>query len=152
MKKVKIYTDGGCRGNPGPGGWGALLIYQGHEKELIGSAPATTNNQMEMTAAIEALKQLKEPCEVDLYTDSKYLVQGMTEWLAGWKAKNWRNSQKQPVKNQSLWQALDKLAKIHKIHWHWVKGHDGHPENERVDTLANLAMDTLIEKATNHGK
>ena len=138
--KVAIFTDGACKGNPGPGGWGAILRYNNHEKELKGAEANTTNNRMELLAAICALAELTRTCEVDLYTDSQYLRQGMTTWIIGWKKNNWRNSKKQPVKNADLWQKLDSLSQIHHIHWHWVKGHSGHPENERADTLANEAI------------
>lgn len=140
MDSVEIYTDGACKGNPGPGGWGAILRCRGKEKELKGFAQDTTNNRMELMAAIEALSSLKRACAVDLYTDSNYLRQGMQSWLAGWKSKNWRNSKNQPVKNVDLWQQLDELANFHKVNWHWVKGHAGHPENERADALANAAI------------
>lgn len=140
MDSVEIYTDGACKGNPGPGGWGAILRCRGNEKELKGYAPDTTNNRMELMAAIEALSSLTRVCSVDLYTDSNYLRQGMQSWLAGWKRKNWRNSKNQPVKNVDLWQRLDELANFHKVSWHWVKGHAGHPENERADELANAAI------------
>jgi ribonuclease HI len=140
MDFVEIYTDGACKGNPGPGGWGALLRCRGKEKELKGYVLETTNNRMELTAAIEALSSLTRTCEVDLYTDSNYLRQGMQSWLFGWKQKNWKNAKNQPIKNIDLWQRLDELAKNHKIKWHWVKGHSGHPENERVDELANAAI------------
>ena len=143
MKHVEIYTDGACRGNPGPGGWGALLRYNGHEKELWGGDGDTTNNRMELIGAIEALRALKQPCRVDLYTDSQYLRMGITEWLAGWKRRGWKNAAKKPVKNQDLWQALDAEAGRHRIRWHWVKGHSGHPENERADGLANRGIDEL---------
>ena len=140
---VSIFTDGACKGNPGPGGWGALLRYQDIEKEIKGAEALTTNNRMELTAAIEALKILKKSCRVDLFTDSNYLRQGMQSWLAQWKKSNWRNSQKQPVKNVDLWKILDELAAQHDIHWHWVKGHSGHPENERADALANAAIQDM---------
>ena len=140
---VTIYTDGACNGNPGPGGWGAILRYQDSEKEIKGAEPLTTNNRMELTAAIEALRLLKRGCRVDLYTDSNYLRQGMQAWLAQWKKNNWRNSQKEPVKNADLWKILDELALVHDIHWHWVKGHSGHPENDRADALANEAIVAL---------
>lgn len=143
---VKIYTDGACRGNPGPGGWGALLRYNQNEKKLKGAEGHTTNNRMELTAAIKALEALNRPCEVDLYTDSKYLRQGMTEWLQQWKVKGWKNSKREPVKNADLWQALDQLANKHQIKWHWVKGHSGHPENDLADALANEAIDEFILK------
>lgn len=137
---VNIYTDGACKGNPGPGGWGALLRTNGHEKTISGGESHTTNNRMELMAAIKALEALKQPCEVNLYTDSQYLRKGMTEWLAQWKTKKWRNSKKEPVKNIDLWQKLDELAQSHQIHWHWIKGHAGHPENELADALANQAI------------
>lgn len=137
---IEIYTDGACQGNPGPGGWGAILRYNGHEKELSGAEKSTTNNRMELTAAIMALQALKRKCHVDLYTDSQYVRRGMTEWLSGWKKKQWRNSQNKPIKNADLWQQLDSLAQKHDIHWHWVKGHSGHPENERADALATNAI------------
>lgn len=138
---VEIFTDGACRGNPGPGGWGALLRYNGVERELYGYQPLTTNNQMELMAAIQALEVLKRPCEVILTTDSQYVRQGITEWLAGWKRKGWKTAAGKPVKNQELWQRLDAAAAQHKIDWRWVKGHSGHAENERVDQLANQAID-----------
>ncbi|MBI5462391.1 MAG: ribonuclease HI [Gammaproteobacteria bacterium] len=141
---VEIFTDGACRGNPGPGGWGAILRFNGTEKELYGGEAQTTNNRMEMLAAIHALAALKRPCRVRLTTDSKYVLQGITEWLAGWKRKQWKNSARQPVKNQDLWQELDRLATPHQIDWQWVKGHTGHPENERADQLANRAIDELL--------
>jgi ribonuclease HI len=137
---VIIYTDGACRGNPGPGGWGALLRYGRHEKELCGSDPDTTNNRMELLAAVEALKSLKRPCQVDLHTDSEYLRRGVTEWLAGWKARGWRTSGKKAVKNQDLWRDLDEAIQPHQIEWHWVRGHAGQRENERVDKLARDAI------------
>lgn len=143
---VEIYTDGACRGNPGPGGWGVLLRYQTKEKTLSGGVAHTTNNRMELQAAIEGLLALKRACTVDLYTDSNYLRQGMTTWLKNWKQKGWKNSKKEPVKNADLWQQLDKLAHKHTIHWHWVKGHAGHPENERADALATAAIDAHLAK------
>ncbi|MBA4160594.1 MAG: ribonuclease HI [Novosphingobium sp.] len=139
MKQVEIFTDGACKGNPGPGGWGAVLRAGGHEKELSGHAPATTNNRMEMTAVIEALNALKGPCEVQLYTDSKYVIDGITKWIFGWQKNGWKNSQKKDVLNADLWQAMLDAKRRHKISWHWVKGHDGHPENERADKLASDA-------------
>ncbi len=139
MKQVEIFTDGACKGNPGPGGWGAVLRAGGHEKELSGHAPATTNNRMEMTAVIEALNALKGPCEVQLYTDSKYVIDGITKWIFGWQKNGWKNSQKKDVLNADLWQALLDAKRRHKVSWHWVKGHDGHPENERADKLASDA-------------
>lgn len=142
---VEIYTDGACKGNPGPGGWGALLRFNGHEKTLYGSEFQTTNNRMELTAAIKALAALNRPCVVNLFTDSQYLRLGMTEWLSQWKKKDWRNSKKEPVKNADLWQQLDELASKHTIVWHWVKGHSGHPENDQVDALANQAIEELLK-------
>lgn len=139
--KVEIFTDGACRGNPGPGGWGALLRYGAYEKALKGFESNTTNNQMELMAAIKALEALKKPCQVILTTDSQYLRRGVLEWMSNWKKNGWKTSQKQPVKNQVLWQRLDVLAQKHQITWHWVKGHSGHIENERVDQLANQAID-----------
>ena len=140
---IEIYTDGACKGNPGPGGWGALLRHNGTEKTLKGAESHTTNNRMELTAAIKALDALNKSCEVDLYTDSQDLRQGMMAWMTQWKKKGWRNSKKEPVKNADLWQQLDELATRHQIRWHWVKGHSGHPENERADALANQAIDEL---------
>lgn len=139
MKEVVIYTDGACLGNPGPGGWGALLIFGKHERAISGAEPDTTNNRMELMAAIKALGQLKEPCTVTLHTDSTYVMKGMTEWVKGWAARGWRTADKKPVKNADLWQALIEKAKPHRIDWKWVKAHNGHPENERVDTLAREA-------------
>ncbi|TCK08864.1 ribonuclease HI [Marinobacterium mangrovicola] len=141
MKEVEIFTDGACKGNPGPGGWGAVMRSGGHEKELYGGAPNTTNNRMEMMAAIEALKALNQRCHVKLTTDSQYLRKGITEWIAGWKRKGWKTASRQPVKNAELWQELDKLVAGHDIEWHWVKGHSGHPENERADQLANKGVE-----------
>jgi ribonuclease HI len=138
--EVEIFTDGACRGNPGPGGWGAILRHGAAEKELSGGDPATTNTRMEMTAAIMALEALKRPCRVRLYTDSQYLRDGIMQWLAGWKARNWRTADKKPVKNIDLWQRLDAAAAPHQIEWHWVRGHAGHPENERADALARAAV------------
>jgi len=143
MEKVEIFTDGACKGNPGPGGYGCILKINGQTREIKGGEKKTTNNIMEMTAAIVALKSLKEPCEVSLTTDSKYLIQGITEWIHGWIRRGWVNASKQPVKNQPLWKELHQLNKKHKITWHWVKGHSGHPENERCDQLANLAILSL---------
>lgn len=146
MKRlVEIYTDGACRGNPGPGGWGALLRFNGTEKILTGAEAHTTNNRMELTAAIRSLQALTRSCEINLYTDSQYVRQGITEWIAGWKQRGWRNSKKEPVKNIDLWQELDTLVSNHQIKWYWVKGHSGHPENERVDALANEAIDTFLK-------
>ncbi len=137
---VEIYTDGACSGNPGPGGWGAILRYNGHEKELSGGAAETTNNRMEMMAVIEALRALKKRSRVELYTDSQYVKQGIEDWLKGWKAKGWKTSNKKPVKNQDLWIEIDQLVLQHDISFHWVRGHDGHPENERADALARAAI------------
>ena len=144
MDKIVIYTDGACRGNPGPGGWGAILQYGDHEKELYGAEPETTNNRMELMAAICALEELKRPCDVTLTTDSQYVKKGITEWLESWKRRGWKTADKKPVKNQELWQRLEKATETHKIHWKWVKGHSGHPENERVDQLANLAIEEML--------
>lgn len=138
---VELYTDGACKGNPGAGGWGALLRYGSTERELYGYQAEATNNQMELMAAIRGLEALTRPCKVVLTTDSKYVLQGMTEWLAGWKKKGWKNASGQPVKNQDLWQRLDKAARPHQIEWKWVRGHTGHTENERVDALANRAIE-----------
>jgi ribonuclease HI len=140
---VQIYTDGACKGNPGPGGWGVLLRCNQVEKTLYGSEALTTNNRMELMAAIRGLTTLNRSCEVELYTDSKYLKQGMTEWLSVWKRNGWRNSKKEPVKNEDLWRLLDDLAQRHQISWNWVKGHSGHTENDLVDALANKAIDEL---------
>ena len=140
MKQVSAFTDGACSGNPGPGGWGAVLQFGDHERELHGGAEDTTNNRMELTAAIEALKALSEPCRVSLTTDSTYVKDGITQWLANWKRNGWKTAAKKPVKNQDLWQALDHESARHEIDWCWVKGHSGHPENERADRLANLGM------------
>ena len=143
VEVVRIYTDGACKGNPGPGGWGALLKTEAEETELFGGEPQTTNNRMELTAAIQALAALKRRCEVGLYTDSQYVRQGITTWLADWKRRDWRTSARKPVKNQDLWQQLDALAAKHDIEWHWVRGHTGHPENERADALANRGIDEM---------
>ena len=142
MSDVQIFTDGACKGNPGPGGWGALLRMGRHEKELSGSDPETTNNRMEMTAAIRALKALIEPCQVTLHTDSRYVIDGMTKWIDGWKKRGWVNASKKPVRNADLWHDLIEAAAPHAITWEWVKGHNGHPENERVDRLASDAADS----------
>ena len=144
MKDVEIFTDGACRGNPGPGGWGALLRYGNLEKKLYGGAVDTTNNRMELTAAIEALSALKKPCRVVLTTDSEYVRQGITTWLSNWKQKGWKTSAKKPVKNIDLWQQLDQQVARHEVQWHWVKGHSGHRENEIADQLANLGIDELL--------
>lgn len=144
MTEVEIYTDGACRGNPGPGGWAALLISGSERKEVSGAESATTNNRMELMAAIGALRALKRRCAVKLYTDSKYVLQGYTEWLPAWKARGWRTAAREPVKNQDLWEQLDAAAGAQDIEWHWVKGHSGHEQNEYVDQLANLAIDHLL--------
>ncbi len=143
MKQIEAFTDGACKGNPGPGGWGVLLRYEGKEKTLHGGEPHTTNNRMELQAAIEALKALKEPCAVDLTTDSQYVIKGITEWIAGWKKKNWVTSARKPVINDDLWKQLDELNHKHTVRWHWVRGHSGHIENERVDALANLGIEEM---------
>ena len=140
MKQVGLFTDGACSGNPGPGGWAAILRFGAHERELNGGEPVTTNNRMELMGAIAGLEALKEPCTVALYTDSEYLKNGVTKWLAGWKRNGWRTADKKPVKNTELWQALDALTDKHDVTWHWVKGHAGHPENERADELARSGM------------
>jgi ribonuclease HI len=142
--RVEVFTDGACRGNPGPGGWGVLLRYGEREKELYGSERQTTNNRMELMAAIIALESLKRPCEVTLTTDSQYVRKGITEWMAGWKRRGWKTADKKPVKNQDLWQRLEAVAHKHQIHWKWIKGHSGHEENERADRLANRAIDELL--------
>jgi ribonuclease HI len=136
---VEAFTDGACLGNPGPGGWGALLRYGGRERELSGSDPATTNNRMELMAAIQALEALSRPCAVDLYTDSRYVEQGIREWVPRWRSNGWRTADRKPVKNQDLWERLSSAAARHTVTWHWVRGHDGHVENERVDVLARNA-------------
>ncbi|CAI3803279.1 MULTISPECIES: ribonuclease HI [Rheinheimera] len=138
-KTVAIYTDGSCLGNPGPGGYGVVLRYQQHQKEMSGGYKQTTNNRMELLAAIVGLESLTQPCDVDLTTDSQYVRLGITQWLANWKKNNWKTSQKEPVKNQDLWRRLDAACQGHKVNWHWVKGHAGHPENERCDELARVA-------------
>ncbi|MBF0562588.1 MAG: ribonuclease HI [Alphaproteobacteria bacterium] len=137
---VELFTDGACSGNPGPGGWGAILRYRGVEKELCGGEPATTNNRMEMLAVIEGLGTLSRPCVVEVYTDSQYVQKGMTQWLRSWKARGWKTADKSPVKNVDLWQRLDELATRHRVTWHWVRGHDGHSENERADELAREGL------------
>ena len=159
MTDVEIYTDGACRGNPGPGGWGVLMRTRGraaggqsrpdqsdnvHERELCGGALATTNNRMELMAAIEGLEALKQPCAVALYTDSEYVRKGISEWLAKWKATGWRTAARKPVKNEDLWRRLEEAAGRHEVKWHWVKGHAGHPENERADALANRGLDDIL--------
>ena len=144
-EKIHIYSDGACRGNPGPGGWGTLLKYHGTEKELYGADPDTTNNRMELMGAIMGLEALKKnSCEVVITTDSQYVKNGITEWLDGWKKRNWKTAARKPVKNQDLWQRLDAACQPHRIEWQWVKGHSGHEENERVDALANKAIDEML--------
>ncbi len=138
--RVSIWTDGACSGNPGPGGWGVVMRYNGHERELSGGEPDTTNNRMELMAAIEALSALKRPCEIDLYTNSQYVRGGVSGWMDNWKRNGWKTSDKKPVKNEDLWRALDTARQRHTIVWHWVKGHAGHPENERADELARMGM------------
>jgi ribonuclease HI len=146
MQVVKAYTDGGCRGNPGPGGWGVLLKYGKHRKELKGNQADTTNNQMELMAAIQAFEVLNRASTVHITTDSQYVKNGVTKWMAGWKKKGWKTAANQPVKNKELWLRLDAALQPHSVEWFWVKGHSGHPENERVDELANLAIDELLAK------
>lgn len=141
---IDIYTDGACRGNPGPGGWGALLMHNGRVRELSGAEAATTNNRMELLAVINALRALKRSVRARIYTDSQYVRLGITEWMPGWKARGWRTADRKPVKNQDLWQQLDELAAGHELEWHWVKGHSGVPGNERCDQLANSAIDALL--------
>ena len=146
MKRIEIFTDGACSGNPGPGGWGALLRYNETVKELSGGEALTTNNRMELTAAIEALGALKDPCAIDLYTDSNYVRDGISGWIEGWKRNGWRTADRKPVKNAELWQALDEARKRHDVTWHWVRGHAGHPENERADELARQGMAPFKKK------
>ena len=143
-KKVEIYSDGACRGNPGPGGWGTLLRFNGTEKELYGAEEETTNNRMELMGAIMGLEALTEKCDVVLTTDSQYVKNGITEWMDNWKKKNWKTANKKPVKNQDLWMRLDEATQSHDIQWEWVRGHSGHDENERVDLLANKAIDEML--------
>jgi ribonuclease HI len=144
LPDVEIYTDGACRGHPGPGGWAALLLSGAHEREISGAELATTNNRMELTAVIRALEALKRPVSGRIYTDSQYVRRGILEWLTQWKARGWKTADKKPVKNQDLWQALDEVSRRHQLEWHWVKGHSGNAGNERVDALANRAIDALI--------
>ena len=144
MKEVIIYTDGACRGNPGPGGWGALIKFDTAEKEIFGGQNNTTNNQMELSAAIEGLSILKEPCYVELFTDSKYVMDGITQWIHNWKKNNWKTSAKKEVKNKELWQQLDRLMSYHQVQWHWVKGHSGDSGNETADLLANKGIDSIL--------
>ena len=144
MDQLLIYTDGACKGNPGRGGWGALLVAGDQEKELCGGEVNTTNNRMELMAVIQALTALKRPCQIVLHTDSQYVLKGITEWLAGWKAKGWKTASKAPVKNIDLWQALDAATQLHQIEWRWVKGHSGHAGNERADQLANRGVELAV--------
>ena len=144
MSTVEIYTDGACRGNPGPGGWAALLSVGGREKEIAGAEALTTNNRMELTAVIRALESLRRPVSARVFTDSQYVRRGITEWIAAWKARGWLTADRKPVKNQDLWQRLEELAAAHKIEWRWVPGHAGVPGNERVDRLANQAIEALV--------
>lgn len=146
MDDVEIYTDGACSGNPGPGGWGAILRSKGTEKELSGGEKDTTNNRMEMMAVIAALEAITRPCNILITTDSQYVMKGMTEWLAGWKLKNWKTANKKPVKNVDLWQRMEAAATQHKLKWQWVRGHQGHPENERADQLAVSAREQIVKK------
>jgi ribonuclease HI len=139
--RVVIYTDGACKGNPGPGGWGVVLCFGEQQKELLGGEASTTNNRMELTAAIEALKALKRPVAADIYTDSQYVIKGLEQWLPAWKARGWQTADKKPVKNKDLWVCLDELAGQHQLSWHWVKGHSGNPGNTRADALANQGVD-----------
>ncbi len=143
-ERVQIFTDGACRGNPGPGGWGFLLCYKGREKTLYGAERATTNNRMELMAAIRGLEALKRPSRVTVTTDSQYLMKGITEWLQNWKRRHWKTAAKTPVKNADLWKRLDTVASRHEVKWNWVRGHSGHPENERADQLANRGIDELL--------
>lgn len=145
MAAVEIFSDGACKGNPGVGGWGALLRMNGVEKELFGGEANTTNNRMELMAVIQALTALTRPCEVLIHTDSQYVMKGMMEWIEGWKAKGWKTAAKQPVKNDDLWKTLDKLVAMHDVDWRWVKGHSGHPENERADALANRGVELILK-------
>ena len=143
MSKVEIFTDGACKGNPGTGGWGALLVVEGHEKEICGGELNTTNNRMELRAVIEALTTLTRPCEVVLHTDSQYVQKGISEWIHGWKKRGWKTAAREPVKNEDLWKALDAVQATHKVDWRWVRGHSGHPGNERADVLANRGVETV---------
>ena len=145
-KVVEIYTDGACKGNPGVGGWGALLRYAGHEREIFGGEKLTTNNRMELLAAIRALESLKRPCKVHLHTDSQYVQKGISQWLDSWKLRNWRTSNRKPVKNEDLWRLLDSLAQQHEIEWCWVRGHSGHVDNDRADQLANRGVEMIASE------
>jgi ribonuclease HI len=148
VTEVEIHTDGACRGNPGPGGWGVLLRTGGREKELWGGELSTTNNRMELTAAIRALEALKRPCRVQAYTDSEYVRRGISEWISDWKRRGWKTADRKPVKNLDLWQRLDELATTHDVKWHWVRGHTGDPDNERADQLANRGLDEVLGLTT----
>jgi ribonuclease HI len=141
---VRIYSDGACKGNPGPGGWGALLKWNGHERELFGGEGNTTNNRMELLAVIKALESINRACQIEVYTDSQYVQKGIAEWITSWKRRGWKTADKKPVKNVDLWQRLDALAAGHRITWHWVRGHAGHPENERADQLANRGVAAVL--------
>ena len=143
--RVELFTDGACSGNPGPGGWGAILRWRGAERELCGGEAATTNNRMELMAVIEGLRALKRPCRIAVYTDSQYVQKGISEWLKGWKARGWKTADKKPVKNEDLWRALDEAASTHNVSWHWVRGHAGHVENERADALARQGLKAARE-------
>jgi len=145
MKQIIIYTDGACSGNPGPGGWGVLLVWNRHEREMYGGEAETTNNRMELMAALNALNALKEPCRIDLYTDSIYVRDGISSWIEGWRRNGWRTAAKKPVKNMELWQQLDEARARHDVRWHWIKGHAGHPENERADALARKGAENMLE-------
>jgi ribonuclease HI len=145
VKQLEIFTDGACKGNPGPGGWGAVIRYGKHEKEISGSDPDTTNNRMELSATIQAIKILIEPCEVKLHTDSRYVIDGITKWIHGWQRNGWKNASKQPVSNIDLWHDLIEATARHQVEWIWVKGHNGHPENERADRLASDAADAIAK-------
>jgi ribonuclease HI len=147
LSRVEIYTDGACRGNPGVGGWGAVLRYRGREREIYGGEPDTTNNRMELTAAIRSLEALQRRSRVSVYTDSQYVRDGITTWMPDWKRRDWKTADRKPVKNQDLWERLDALAAEHDVEWHWVRGHSGHPENERADALANRGIDELATAA-----
>ena len=144
MAEIEIYTDGACRGNPGPGGWGALLLCDGKEREVYGAEKETTNNRMELLAAIEGLTALNRQCEVTVFTDSKYVLQGITEWIINWRKKNWKTANNKPVKNADLWLRLDEITNQHEVSWQWVKGHSGHPGNDRADALANKGIDEMV--------
>ena len=144
MKLYRVYTDGACSGNPGPGGWGVVIVHNNQIDKLDGNDPQTTNNRMELLAAIKALQSLKRPCRVNLYTDSNYVKQGITKWIIKWKKNGFRNAKKKPVLNSDLWKQLDQLASIHQVNWYWIKGHSGHPENEPADTLANKGVDEVV--------